>query len=208
MKTCQTAGEPCTGHHECCSGVCANPGTGVTVCQYVSGCRPIGEVCLDNDDCCSAQCVAYETSGVKRCEKPGGCMAAGEVCWLGQAANCCPQGAQGGNKLCLPTLLTVTRCFGVGTNTTCIPDGQPCHFGDECCNKLCLPDASGKLVCAKTCVPLKGACTADGDCCDGVCLFGSCQPSPTGCAPLGAKCKTNTDCCGGYCGPNGVCTLQ
>jgi len=189
--------------------MCADPGTGVTVCQSVTGCHPIGEVCTNNDECCSFLCQADPViTAVKRCTKPGGCMSSGEVCWQGQAANCCPSGPTGGTQLCQETVLGVLRCYGPGTLTTCLADGQPCHFADECCSGFCLPDASGNLVCGKTCVPLKGVCTADADCCDGVCLNGTCQPSVTGCVPLGGTCTQSSDCCGGYCDTvNKVCSI-
>jgi hypothetical protein len=178
------------------------------VCQFVSGCRPIGEICLDDADCCSAQCEADEGTGVTRCIKPGGCMDSGEVCWTGQAANCCPQGADGGQALCEPTILGVSRCFGEGTLEECIPDGEPCSFSDECCNGLCLPNADGELVCGSECVPADGECRADADCCDGLCIDRTCSPNDTGCVPLGGECETQDDCCAGVCNPNtGVCVL-
>jgi len=202
---CQTAGEPCTGYHECCTGICADPGTGVSICQYAGGCRPIGEVCADDADCCSAQCDA-DTEGIHRCIKPRGCMQPGEVCWTGQASNCCPNGRDGGNRLCLPSVIGVHRCFTAGTPDECLDDGQPCAFGDECCSGLCLPDQDGNLVCGPTCVPTDGACTADRDCCDGACVDGRCTPSLLECVPLGAGCNSDADCCSGFCNEElGVC---
>ncbi|MBN1655853.1 MAG: hypothetical protein JXA30_18955 [Deltaproteobacteria bacterium] len=199
MRQCQTAGEPCTGFHECCSGTCADPGSGTRVCQYVNGCRPIGEVCLSDDNCCSALCRPYGDTGINRCIKPAGCMAPGEVCWTGQSANCCPQGATGGLRLCKPTFLGVSRCFTKGTTTECLPDGQTCTMADECCSQLCLPDADGNLVCGPNCVPLQGACTADADCCEGRCIKGSCHPNDSECQPLGGYCDTPEDCCADFC---------
>ena len=206
MAQCQTVGEPCTGNHECCSGTCADPGSGVPVCQFVSGCRPIGEVCLSNDDCCSAQCEPYENTGVRRCIKPGGCMDTGEVCWTGQAANCCPTGPDGGPDLCVATVLGVSRCFGVTTVDSCLPDGDPCQFGDECCGGLCLPDSDGQLVCGSQCVVLDGPCRANGDCCDGLCINQTCRPDTIGCTPLGQACESDDECCAGSCDPTaGLC---
>ena len=114
-------------------------------------------------------------------------MDAGEVCWTGQAANCCPQGAEGGNRLCEPTVLGVSRCFGPGTLEECIPDEGPCSLADECCGGFCLPTEDGGYVCASECVVVDGACTADVDCCEGVCVDGSCTPDQFGCVPLGQK---------------------
>jgi hypothetical protein len=209
MSQCQTAGEPCTGHHECCTGICVDPGTGVDACQAVTGCRPIGEVCTDSSDCCSADCQAEAGATVKRCLKPGGCMASGEVCWQGQSTNCCPSGPDGGNQLCDMTVLGVLRCYGVGTMAQCLADGQPCTFADECCSGFCLPDASGNLTCGAACVPITGACTADADCCDGVCIGGVCTPSSHGCVPLGGQCTQSSECCSGACDTgSGVCTIS
>ncbi|MBN1612409.1 MAG: hypothetical protein JW940_37610 [Polyangiaceae bacterium] len=202
---CQTAGEPCTGYHECCTGICADPGTGTSVCQYAGGCRPIGEVCADDADCCSARRDA-DSDGIHRCIKPPGCMQPGEVCWTGQAANCCPNGRDGGNRLCLPSVIGVHRCFTAGTPEECVPDGQSCAFGDECCSGLCLPDQDRNLVCGPACVPTDGACTADGDCCDGLCMDGQCTPRLLECVPLGVACRLDAGCCSGFCNEQyGVC---
>jgi hypothetical protein len=199
MSMCQTAGEPCTGFRECCSGLCADPGTGVRICQYMSGCRPVGEVCAVDEDCCGLRCLPYGTTGINRCTKPAGCMYPGEVCWTGQSANCCPPGATGGNRLCEPTILGVRRCFSSGTDTECLPDGKPCAFADECCSKLCLPNAAGELTCGPNCVPILGSCRADADCCEGRCVDGSCKPNDLGCVPLGGHCDKPEDCCADFC---------
>jgi hypothetical protein len=207
MQECQTAGEPCTGHHECCTGACADPGTGVPICQYVSGCRPIGEVCDAPEQCCSGLCNAYLATGVKRCEKPTGCMPAGEVCWTGQSANCCPQGREGGTALCLPTFSGVSRCWSPDTVTVCRESGQPCALADDCCSRVCLPDATNQLVCGANCVPLQGVCTANSDCCEAVCLGGTCQPTTSDCVPFGGPCTTAAECCDNVCDPSGHCSV-
>ncbi len=206
MAECQTVGEPCTGFHECCTGLCADPGTGVPICQFISGCRPIGEICLENGDCCSGICDPYESSGVMRCTKPGGCMATGEVCWEGMAANCCPAGPDGGPDLCQPTVLGLHRCYDPDSVDTCLPDGAECTFADECCGGFCLPDANGDYYCGATCVPEGGTCTADIDCCEGVCTDGVCEPNFTDCEPIGGPCTAPEDCCSAYCDlTNGMC---
>jgi hypothetical protein len=205
---CQTAGEPCTGHHECCTGVCADPGTGTAVCQYVSGCRPIGEICDVDADCCSSSCRGDTKGGVKRCDKPAGCMWPGEVCWTGQAANCCPQGKDGGNSLCLASVLGVSRCFTAGTSDACRSDGSECAFGDECCGGICLPDQTGALRCGSQCVSTGGSCTASADCCNGPCVLGRCVPNEQACIPLGQGCSTSTECCSQLCSLSGTCSIE
>jgi len=211
LAECQTVGELCTGFHECCSGVCADPGTGTSVCQHAPGCRSIGEICHENSDCCGDDCVEADVSGLMRCLKPAGCLAAGEVCGgsaFGNSYNCCPSGPTGGSLLCLDTAIGITRCFGEGTNETCLPDGAECSFSDECCGGFCLPiDDTGTLVCGAQCVELGGTCTAHADCCDNmVCEDEVCQINPYECAPIGAACEEPEDCCSGDC-LGGTCTV-
>lgn len=212
LAECQTVGEPCTGFHECCSGVCADPGTGTQVCQFPSGCRSIGEICLEDDDCCGGLCREAGSEGLQRCEKPAspGCLPAGEVCGgsaYGNSYNCCPSGPDGGEALCLPTDIGITRCWGQGTEDECIPDGEPCEFSDECCGGFCLPDDEGNLVCGTQCVEQGGACTTHADCCDDlVCEDGVCTDNPYGCVPVGGPCETGEDCCTGTC-IDGTCTV-
>jgi hypothetical protein len=199
MAECQTVGEPCTGYHECCTGLCADPGTGVPICQFISGCRPIGEICIQANDCCSGVCEVYEDTGILRCQKTGSCMDTGEICNVGQAANCCPTGPLGGPRLCLPTVLGLTRCYDPDAVDDCLPDGSPCSFGDECCGGFCLPDQNGDLFCGAVCVPEGEACTVDMDCCEGVCTDGLCAPNFTDCQPIGGACEAPEDCCSNYC---------
>ena len=205
LAECQTAGEPCTGSHECCSGLCTDPGTGTRVCQFVSGCRSIGEICMREEDCCGAICTEYASTGVFRCVKPStpGCLFTGEVCGgatYGASNNCCPSGPDGGSQLCQPTVMGVTRCYGVGTEAQCLDDGETCTFADECCGGFCLPDADGDLFCGSTCVPLGDTCTTSADCCsDMVCEGGVCEPNAFGCLPIGDPCTEHNECCSGAC---------
>ena len=126
---------------------------------------------------------------------------------MGMAANCCPPGPTGGQQLCLPTEIGITRCFGEGVPSDCIQDGMPCSFSAECCNGYCVLNQDGELVCGDQCVPLAGACMADADCCEGlVCVDGSCVPTTNDCVPIGGACQTHDDCCNEWCDQNtGVC---
>jgi hypothetical protein len=84
----------------------------------------------------------------------------------------------------------------------CIPDGEPCAFGDQCCGKICAPDpTTGALVCSPACIQPGQGCTTHADCCDGYCdpKTLTCGQPPSGCVPLGGSCKVNTDCCSGGC---------
>jgi hypothetical protein len=206
LANCTVVGEPCTGSLECCSGACADSGTGTPTCQYLSGCRSILELCLENSDCCSGSCYEDPNDEVLRCERPGGCLNPGEVCWSGSANNCC-----GGQELCLPTIAGVSRCFSAPPDESCILDGEPCSFSDECCCLLCAPDTEGSLVCCpggEPCVPDGGACISDIDCCSMSCIDGVCGPPDTNCIPLGGTCTTDEDCCSGRCDPTtNTCTV-
>jgi hypothetical protein len=168
--------------------------------------------CLENDDCCGELCEPVGDTGLNRCEKPAnpGCLPEGEVCGgsaYGASNNCCPSGPDGGSQLCLPTGIGITRCFGEGNQTTCLEDGEPCSFGDECCGGYCLPDENGDLVCGSQCVPEDGACTTHADCCDDmVCEDGTCGQNPYGCIPVGGDCEDAEDCCSGFC-QDGTCTV-
>jgi len=144
-------------------------------------------------------------TGVLRCEFEGGCLDPGELCWEGQPTNCCPSGPGGGMDLCLDTILGLQRCYTDGTDDECLDDGEPCAFGDECCNGVCSPDANGDLVCG-SCVPLQAACTSDYDCCEGICDNGSCVPNYYDCTPIGQACTEDEDCCTGICDDaSGLC---
>ena len=133
-------------------------------------------------------------------------MEAGEICWEGQSTNCCPSGPNGGQQLCLETVLGLNRCFDSDAVDNCVVEGGTCAFADECCEGLCIPDANGNLVCSPLCVQLGDACTADGDCCDGLCVGGSCVPDFNDCVPIGGSCTLGSDCCSGICNDNtGTC---
>ena len=198
LSNCTVVGEPCTGYRECCSGACADSGIGTLTCQYLSGCRSILELCEHDTQCCSGECDVDDHDGVERCVRPGGCLRPGEVCWSGSANNCC-----GGHELCIPTIAGVSRCFESDPDEDCIADGDPCHFSDECCCGLCVPDEEGgALTCCPggiECVPDGGACITDIDCCSMACIDGVCGEPDTNCIPLGGFCETDEDCCSDNC---------
>jgi hypothetical protein len=174
--------------------VCADPGTGVHVCQFLSGCRPIGEICRGNNECCSNQCALDGSSGVRRCANPPGCLDQGEVCSMGGSSNCCPGGGRG---ICSGTIAGVERCYG--TSTTCRANGSTCAFGDQCCGGICTFDSMGVLRCGSSCIADGNGCTANGDCCSGNCNDGTCSPAIVSCGPITATCTLNTDCCSNNC---------
>ncbi len=123
-----------------------------------------------------------------------GCQPAGEMCYIGATNNCC-----GGREYCRPTIAGVNRCWAPDW-TTCLPGGEICHFGDECCSNVCTLWPDGSYRCGTTCVPEGGGCTADGDCCaPNVCRDGLCGPPDTSCVPIGGACTVAADCCSLYC---------
>ena len=71
----------------------------------------------------------------------------------------------------------------------CLPDGQTCQTGTDCCNGFCnAPEDDGGL-----------------DAGGGALVCGQ----PSGCAPDGSKCKTSADCCNAPAGTtciNSVCS--
>jgi hypothetical protein len=125
----------------------------------------------------------------------------------GRALYRLPSGPGGGEELCLPTDIGITRCYGENTVEECLEDGQPCSFSDECCNSFCLPDDHDNLICGATCVEQEGSCTTHADCCDDmICEDGTCQPNPFGCTPVGGACETHEECCNGSC-IAGICVV-
>ncbi|NMC71006.1 MAG: hypothetical protein GYA57_13210 [Myxococcales bacterium] len=197
---CYTVGTPCTGNRNCCSKACVDPGTGVRVCTYLSGCRPMGEICTTDAECCGGLCRPDDRGLSMRCQNPPGCQPAGEMCFAGATNNCC-----GGSEYCRPTIAGVYRCWAPGW-TDCLPEGDLCHFGDECCSGVCTLWPDGFYRCGATCVPNGGPCTSDFDCCEGVCRDGVCAPPDSSCLPLGEPCTLPEDCCSGFC-VGGYCSI-
>ncbi|MBI5501167.1 MAG: putative metal-binding motif-containing protein [Deltaproteobacteria bacterium] len=199
---CLTVGQPCTGNRNCCSKACVDPGTGVRVCTYLSGCRPYGELCTVDANCCSGLCEPDDAGRSMRCQNPPGCQPAGEMCFTGATNNCC-----GGHDNCRPTIAGVNRCWPDGW-TVCLPEGDICHFGDECCSGVCSLQPDGTYRCGGACIALGGTCTADADCCTpNICRGGTCQPPDAACSPLGTPCLLSTECCSGFCF-DGFCAID
>jgi hypothetical protein len=210
--TCKIVGESCTTSAECCSQRCADPGTGNPVCQRLSGCLPIDEMCQAITDCCSGVCP-IDGTGVGRCQRAAGsgsagCQSVGELCGFGTFGSCCGTGGpgNGGMQACIATTVGVPRCSG--SSGACLAAGSICHYGDECCSTVCVPNLDGNLTCAMACGADGAACKADLDCCTGICVLGQCQESPFGCTVLGAKCSVTSDCCSGLCDTSGRCTAS
>jgi hypothetical protein len=187
--SCDQGGTPCTGSSNCCSGRCADLGSGVTVCQPSGGCRMTGDYCDANEDCCNINQLVAESQEINcntyRCDLGGSCNPPGNLCGPKMNDNCCTESPQvKGSSVCKQDSNLIWRCFGGGANPTqcptgydgtnpncCIEMGQICQFKDQCCNLApCVPDAGGILRCAapeNACMPLGAGCSVNADCCDG-----------------------------------------
>jgi hypothetical protein len=196
--TCTQAGNPCLNVNSCCSRVCADPGTGVEICQPATGCALTGAFCNTAQDCCgggtnpngSVQCNDH------RCDNGTSCNPVGNTCGarvlpdggaIPESQNCC----DGKKVVCKEDSSGIPRCFGGcpsgnctgpcpngydGTPGCCIQKDDVCQFKDQCCDGApCVPGSDGKLHCTTAqCIPLGSACTPGGDggtaCCAGDCL--------------------------------------
>jgi len=221
----------------------------VKVCQPASGCHVNGDLCRKDQDCCggagsglpgdgNVKCEIVPGTAIGLCRNPMSCNPEGNVCHYKDYAcdisssrnDCCA--AVGNSGVCQLDALGVPRCYGLGT--MCRMPGETCASQADCCNGVpCIPDSTGKLVCAQ---PMDGgvcrmpgdSCTIDGDCCPGyLCIKipgatnGTCgtpPPPPSdggtvpppdggiGCSLYGQSCTMTSQCCNGVpcLGPNGV----
>lgn len=182
-NACNTVGEVCQEDAHCCSLFCRDDGAGFQSCQYLSGCRPAYELCREDNDCCN---YAVQGEGVcdkvspdapvGRCLNPPGDAPGGEVCadldGDPVGSNTCA-GAQGqglDNANCNPSGDGLPYRCDDGVDE-CLPAGESCSLGAQCCSGICAEDADGNLVCDP-----EDSCRADGE-----------------------SCTAHSDCCGGYC---------
>jgi hypothetical protein len=220
---CLVVGSACQALSDCCSGVCANDGTGFRSCEFLGGCRPENELCRRETDCCGffaankgtqPVCEFYSPdAGIGRCRTiAGGNAPAGEIC--PSTNTCAPT-----NDYCVDTIFGVSRCVGqcdggvCGGGGACRGSGASCLTPDECCSQVCAPRGDGGFACSAACVGLGLSCSANADCCSGICsLNGVCvaptPPSPdagtdggTQCKPISATCTNSGECCSTYCDP-------
>jgi len=77
--------------------------------------------------------------------------------------------------------------------TNCLPAGNRCHEGNQCCSGLC-----SNRYCA--CLPNGSQCQGNTQCCTGVCSNGYCA-----CLPAGSPCGGGRMCCGGLTCLFGYC---
>jgi len=192
---CDQAGEPCSsGGSTCCSRICIDPGSGVTVCQAAEGCRLTGTWCTDDQSCCgggtnpngSVHCGG--DAGPGRCDNGQSCNPTGNICGarvlpdgghINASENCCNDFSVG-KDVCKLDSSGIPRCFGgasarcptgyTGQPGCCIAAGQECQFKDQCCGGApCVPGSNGKLVCTvASCTPVGATCSpSSSTCCSG-----------------------------------------
>ena len=203
---CDQAGEPCSGGSNCCSRMCIDPGSGVTVCEAAEGCRLTGTWCTDDQSCCgggtnpngSVICAGADAGTTGRCDNGQSCNPTGNICGapvlpdgghINASQNCCNT-FSAGKDVCKLDSSGIPRCFGgasascptgyTGQPGCCIPDGQECQFKDQCCGGApCVPGSDGKLRCTvASCTPVGSSCTSSAQCCSGT----DCRPTDNGLA--------------------------
>ncbi|HEU4383216.1 MAG TPA: hypothetical protein VFR85_06885 [Anaeromyxobacteraceae bacterium] len=202
---CRVTGDTCSATSQCCgapgngenfSVTCENAPSGR--CDNGNACNGVGTICgkaysttppyviifqvNTNNNCCAGKDACHlDSAGIPRCF--GGCST--QSC---TGPGDCPHGY-------------------TGEPGCCIPAGEQCQFGDQCCDdNPCVPDGSGVLRCtAPTCTPLGSPCTATSTCCEGTCrlLEGigpvCALPPPGTCTANGQGCSSGSQCCSNYC---------
>ncbi|MBL8952450.1 MAG: hypothetical protein JNK82_16840, partial [Myxococcaceae bacterium] len=176
---CIQEGNPCSGGSNCCSRICFDPGSGVSVCLPAGGCRLTGTWCNSAQDCCGGGTNpngSVMCSG-GRCDNGQSCNPVGNICGapvlpdggkINASQNCC----DGMKEVCKPDSSGIPRCFGGGSTACptgytgeapcCIAAGDTCQFKDQCCDGLpCVPGDGGVLRCqGQTCKPAGATCAA------------------------------------------------
>jgi hypothetical protein len=220
-RTCRVVGESCSESQDCCSGACAENGKRDTegallrTCQSLTGCRSLGEFCLVNEECCSKTCQLDTDGEGSHCQPgPFSCLQPGEYCGAQAQSSdlqCCQTNGGAGEPIdpCLESYYGVYRCRKL--MFICKRPGEECASSGECCpssdgsfGHYCLPDGTGKTVCAQTCSRFGEHCRAAADCCMNPeqgpvdCVDGSCSPSGVSCNQVGQLCDPDS-CCTGNC---------
>jgi hypothetical protein len=160
---CKPDYAPCSAGAECCKKICI-PGSWTCADQT---CLDLGVPCTVNADCCLSSCAPLPDQSGSTCAEPA-CRTEPLPC---DAVNRC--------------------CDGLFCVGNCLPVGQFCTEGAQCCQGGCLSNA-----CRADCAPLGFVCTASVQCCSGACdtlLTYAC------CGPTAFACTDATQCCSGFC---------
>jgi len=200
---CTQEGIPCSSGTNCCTRVCADPGTGAKVCLPATGCRMTGNTCVDHQSCCGGgtnpngdvTCDFESASDLfGRCGNGQSCNPAGNICsyklnypdggskQINAANNCCTTWKGKNGDACKLDTSGIPRCFG----------GQT----DDCPNGY-----TGSSPC---CIAEGEVCQFKDQCCNGVpCVAdeqGVLRCTGSSCIPLGASCtQGGAGCCAGQC---------
>ncbi len=215
---CGQNGQPCVGATDCCTKVCADPGSGVKVCQAVAGCRVAGDTCNVDDDCCGGLGTPGGTVDChntnKKCDNGGSCRMPGTICGkpmeldgtcvknpdgtcftVPNETNCCFGNKINGNEMtCRTDEVGVPRCFGGGNIGSC-PAG---YTGEDGC-----------------CIAVGEVCQFSDQCCSGApcvpdesgvprCTVPQCLGLGTDCDPAGTGAAAC--CAGSVCNPTSEIT--
>ncbi|MGB8930647.1 MAG: hypothetical protein WCC48_05285 [Anaeromyxobacteraceae bacterium] len=211
---CIQDGNPCSGSTGCCTRLCADPGSGVTVCMPAGGCRMTGDFCDSTGACCGGypdtmdptgyniECKSSVSDPTPRCNNGGSCNPPGNICGVSKdvnaSQNCCmgpDYGGGSGKAACKQDDGGIWRCYG-GPAVCHNPDGS---VGN--CVTLCPTGFDpNKPEC---CLDDGQSCEFNGQCCNGnPCTQDAtgafkCTPANDACLPGGATCASGggTPCC-------------
>ena len=213
---CKPAGEICGEDWECCGYYSIDNGGGTSVdgmsndhCRHVDTQEGTG-MCQEIDP--------VNLPGLRRCNLLMGDKEVGEICKDAAGVtvhNCCLGQTATQDEICQVTATGVFRCGSVVS--TCLPDGEQCSIGSQCCNGVCSPgevNGMSSLVCGggtMSCLENGTTCTASADCCSGYCdpNTNTCGTNSSGCSPLGGSCQEASDCCdqGNICSSSNTCAI-
>lgn len=205
---CIQDGNPCSGNSGCCTRLCADPGSGVTVCMSAPGCSMTGAYCDSTNDCCGGYgdamrptgygivCESSTSDPAQRCNNGQACNPPGNICGVSRdvnaSQNCCmPSSWSGSGKpACKQDDAGIWRCFGAPN----IPDVNiKCPTGYDGTNPEC-------------CIADGQACEINAQCCNGeTCSQDAatgtfkCTSANNACLPAGTTCASGgTPCCSPY----------
>jgi hypothetical protein len=133
-RDCRPTGEDCTSGTG--RGCCNECNKRTKRCDFgADTCFAEGVTCSADSDCCRGAC----TAGV--CKTP--CAANGAAC--STAGDCCTATCDASGTCVAKTPPPATGSGGAGgaggtdagTGTTCVPTGEKCASGAECCSEFC-----------------------------------------------------------------------
>ncbi len=155
-------------------------------CANARQCLDAVPLCGDSGDGCgqTEHCCGFIVGKAKCGETASCCKPKGSDCL--EDRECCD------GKKC-EAISPIKRTCG---RIECVPVGQACEHGGECCSENC----DGNGLCSVICLEDDSACTKPEDCCSKQCDdSGHCS-----CEAVGGMCDTPEECCSEVCN-EGVC---